>query len=76
MGADQASVKAMFKCIKAVFQALALCPGLELLSRSLPTTALVSVFSPASRSPDFATTSNCCGKVLEKEKNLLFSSGS
>lgn len=67
---------AMFECIKALCQVWALCPGPELLFWSLPTAALVWVFSSASCSPDFAPTSNRCGKVLEKEANLLFSSGS
>lgn len=70
--APSALVKAMFECIKKLFQVLALCPGLELLFWSLPTKALVSVFSPVSCSPDFATTSNCSGKVLEKEKFTVF----
>lgn len=78
VGADRArarsaSVKAMFECVKTLFQAPALCPGLELLFWSLATKALVSAFSPVSScSPDFATTSNCSGKVLEKAKFTVF----
>lgn len=65
------SVKAMFECVKPLSRESALGPGLELLFWSLPSEALV--FSPIScSSPALAATSNCSGKVLEKEKFTVF----
>lgn len=70
-----ASLQAMFECGKAASQGLALGPALELLFWSSPPRALVSVLS-VSRPPALQPPVICPGKVLQKERNLLFSSGS